>query len=76
LQRCSIIGQVNILPLNISNQEVIISRVDVHLTDLLKSVIHDQVHKLLNHDNKIIRIRVILEMSQNNAYQDEFIAHG
>ncbi|MDR2603070.1 MAG: ribosome-associated translation inhibitor RaiA [Puniceicoccales bacterium] len=59
-----------------NNQEVIISGVHVDLTDSLKSVVHDKVHKLFNHDGKIIRIRVTLEMSKNKAHQDEFIAHG
>ncbi|MDR1890823.1 MAG: ribosome-associated translation inhibitor RaiA [Puniceicoccales bacterium] len=59
-----------------SNQEVIISGVHVELTDSLKSIVHDKVHKLFNHDGKIIRIRVTLEMSKNKAHQNEFIAHG
>ncbi|MDR2779007.1 MAG: ribosome-associated translation inhibitor RaiA [Puniceicoccales bacterium] len=59
-----------------NNQEVIISGVHVDLTDSLKSVVRDKVYKLFNHDGKIIRVRVTLEMSKNKAHQDEFIAHG
>jgi putative sigma-54 modulation protein len=59
-----------------SNQEVIISGVHVELTDSLKSIVREKVHKLFNHDGKIIGIRVTLEMSKNKAHQKEFIAHG
>jgi putative sigma-54 modulation protein len=59
-----------------SEQEVIISGVHVDLTESLKSVVNEKAHKLFNHDSKIIRVRVTLEMAKNKAHKDEFIAHG
>jgi putative sigma-54 modulation protein len=59
-----------------SDQEVIISGVHVDLTESLKSIVSEKAHKLFNHDSKIIRVRVTLEMSKNKAHRDEFIAHG
>jgi putative sigma-54 modulation protein len=64
------------LPINTSNQEIVISRVHVELTDLLTLIVRDKVHRLFNHDDKIIRIPVIFEMSRNKAHQNEFIARG
>jgi putative sigma-54 modulation protein len=59
-----------------SEQEVIISGVHVDLTESLKAIVHEKARKLFNHDSKIIRVRVTLEMSKNRAHQDEFVAHG
>ncbi|MDR1595845.1 MAG: ribosome-associated translation inhibitor RaiA [Puniceicoccales bacterium] len=58
------------------DQEIIISGVHIDLTDSLKDIVSEKVRKLFNHDRKIIRVRVTLEMSKNKAHQDEFIAHG
>jgi putative sigma-54 modulation protein len=59
-----------------SEQEIIISGVHVDLTESLKAIVNEKVRKLFNHDSKIIRVRVTLEMSKNKAHLDEFIAHG
>jgi putative sigma-54 modulation protein len=59
-----------------SEQEIIISGVHVDLTEALKTIINGKVRKLFGHDDRIIRVRVTLEMAKNKAHQDEFIAHG
>ncbi|MDR1414064.1 MAG: ribosome-associated translation inhibitor RaiA [Puniceicoccales bacterium] len=58
------------------SNEIIISGIHVDLTESLKNTVNEKVHKLFNHDKKIIRVRVNLEMSKNKAHKDEFIAHG
>lgn len=51
-----------------SENDVIISGVNVDLTAELKQKVHDKMEKLFNHENHIVRIRV--ELGQDNAHKD------
>jgi ribosome-associated translation inhibitor RaiA len=54
-----------------SNQEVIVSGIHFDLTEPLQSMANDEVRKLFNHDQKMIHVRVTLEMSKNKAHRDQ-----
>ncbi|MGB0414946.1 MAG: ribosome hibernation-promoting factor, HPF/YfiA family [Coraliomargarita sp.] len=57
--------------------DVIISGLNMELTDAIKNVVHQKAEKLFEHDDHIIRMRVELEYdSHNKSHQKEFIAKG
>lgn len=60
------------------NQNIIISGVHVELTDALKSIVNTKARTIFNHDgdNRIMRLRVNLEVSKNKSTPDDYIAHG
>lgn len=62
--------------MNTHNHDVIISGVHLDLTDALKTKVLEQMTKLFNHEERIIRIRVELEFSANTTHENEFIAKG
>jgi putative sigma-54 modulation protein len=55
--------------------DIIISGINLDLTDALKNIVIEKVSKLFDHENHIIRIRVELSVGQNN-HAKEFQAKG
>jgi putative sigma-54 modulation protein len=57
--------------------DVIISGLNMELTEAIKNIVHDKAEKLFGHDDRIIRMRVELEYDPHQAtHQKEFIAKG
>jgi len=57
--------------------DVIISGLNMDLTDAMKNAVHNKAEKLFEHDDHIIRMRVELEYdSHQTSHQKEFIAKG
>lgn len=57
--------------------DVIISGLNMDLTDAIKNVVHAKVEKLFEHEDRIIRMRVELEYDPHKrTHQKEFIAKG
>jgi len=57
--------------------DVIISGLNMDLTDAMKNMVHDKAEKLFEHEDRIIRMRVELEYDSHQAsHQKEFIAKG
>lgn len=57
--------------------DVIISGLNMNLTDAMKNVVQDKAEKLFEHNENIIRMRVELEYdSHQTSHQKEFIAKG
>ncbi|MFT4901598.1 MAG: putative sigma-54 modulation protein [Lentimonas sp.] len=57
--------------------DVIISGLNMDLTDSIKNVVHSKVEKLFEHEDRIIRMRVELEYDgHQSTHQKEFIAKG
>ncbi len=57
--------------------DVIISGLNMHLTDSIRNVVHEKSEKLFEHEDHIIRMRVELEYdSHQTSHQKEFIAKG
>ena len=57
--------------------DVIISGLNMELTDAIKDVVHEKVEKLFEHDDHIIRMRVELEYDPHQkSHEKEFIAKG
>jgi putative sigma-54 modulation protein len=57
--------------------DVIISGLNMDLTDAIKNVVQAKVEKLFEHEEHIIRMRVELEYdSHKRSHQNEFIAKG
>ena len=61
---------------NLQN-DVIISGLNMELTDAIKSIVYEKVEKLFEHDDHIIRMRVELEYDPHQkSHEKEFIAKG
>ena len=57
--------------------DVIISGLNMDLTDAIRNVVQAKVEKLFEHEDRIIRMRVELEYdSHKRSHQKEFIAKG
>ena len=57
--------------------DIIISGLNMELTDAIKDVVHEKVEKLFEHDDHIIRMRVELEYDPHQkSHEKEFIAKG
>ena len=57
--------------------DVIISGLNMELTDAIKGIVHEKVEKLFDHNDQIIRVRVELEYDHHQKSHDkEFIAKG
>ena len=57
--------------------DVIISGLNIELTDAIKYVVYDKVEKLYEHEDHIIRMRMELEYDPHQStHQKEFIAKG
>jgi putative sigma-54 modulation protein len=57
--------------------DVIISGINMELTDSIKNVVYEKAEKLFEHDDHIIRMRVELAYDSHQAsHQKEFIAKG
>ncbi len=57
--------------------DVIISGLNVELTDAMKNAVREKVEKLFDHNEHIIRVRVELEYDNHQvSHQKEFIAKG
>lgn len=57
--------------------DVIISGINMELTEAIKNMVHEKTEKLFEHDDHIIRMRVELEYDSHNAsHKGEFIAKG
>lgn len=62
---------------NNETHDVIISGLNMELTDSIKAIVHEKVEKLFEHEEHIIRIRVELEYDPHQkTHQKEFIAKG
>lgn len=55
---------------------IIITGLNMELTDAIKGVVQEKVEKLFEHDEHIIRMRVELEYDQQKTHKKEFIAKG
>lgn len=57
--------------------DVIISGLNMDLTDAIKNMVHAKVEKLYEHQENIVRMRVELQYdSHKKSHQKEFIAKG
>ena len=57
--------------------DVIISGLNMDLTDAIKNVVEQKAEKLFEHDDNIVRMRVELEYdAHKRSHQKEFIAKG
>ncbi|MFP4070153.1 MAG: ribosome hibernation-promoting factor, HPF/YfiA family [Verrucomicrobiota bacterium] len=57
--------------------DVIISGLNLELTDAMKNVVHEKAEKLFEHEDHIIRMRVELQYdSHQTSHQREYIAKG
>ena len=57
--------------------DVIISGLNIELTDAMKNVVHEKAAKLFEHEDHIIRMRVELQYdSHQTSHQKEYIAKG
>lgn len=57
--------------------DIIISGINMDLTDSIKKIVLDKAEKLFEHEDRIIRMRVELEHDQHKAtHSNEFIAKG
>jgi len=57
--------------------DVIISGLNMELTEAIKNMVHEKAEKLFEHDDQIIRMRVELEYDPHQAtHKKEFIAKG
>ena len=57
--------------------DVIITGLNMELTEAIKGMVHEKVEKLFEHEEHIIRMRVELEYDEHRAtHQKEFIAKG
>ncbi|MEM8866725.1 MAG: ribosome-associated translation inhibitor RaiA [Verrucomicrobiota bacterium] len=57
--------------------DVIISGLNMDLTEAMKNMVSDKAEKLFEHDDHIIRMRVELEYdSHQKSHQKEYIAKG
>lgn len=57
--------------------DVIISGLNMDLTESIKFMVHEKVEKLFEHQENIIRMRVELEYDKHQAtHEGEFIAKG
>ena len=57
--------------------DVIISGLNMDLTDAIKDVVHTKVEKLFEHADRIVRMRIELEYDPHNkTHENEFIAKG
>lgn len=57
--------------------DVIISGLNMDLTDSIKNMVHEKVEKLFEHEGQIIRMRVELDYDPHQAtHRKEFIAKG
>ena len=57
--------------------DIIISGLNLELTEAMKNMVHEKAQKLFEHDDRIIRMRVELEFDSHQAsHQKEFIAKG
>jgi len=59
-----------------NSTDMIISGINLDLTDSLKHIVHEKMSKLFEHETQIQRLRIELEYNQNISHQKEFIAHG
>jgi putative sigma-54 modulation protein len=57
--------------------DVIISGLNMELTDAIKNMVYEKIEKLFEHGDRIIRMRVELEYDPHQStHQKEFIAKG
>ena len=57
--------------------DIIISGLNMELTEAIKNIVHENVEKLFEHDDQIIRMRVELEYDAHpKTHEKEFIAKG
>lgn len=57
--------------------DVIISGLNMELTEAIKKMVHEKAEKLFEHEDHIIRMRVELEYDPHQStHQKEFIAKG
>ena len=57
--------------------DVIISGLNMELTDAIKNMVYEKVEKLFEHEDRIIRMRVELEYdTHQSTHQKGFIAKG
>ncbi len=61
--------------MNNRQNDVIISGINIELTDTMKSIVREKVARLFLHEDNIIRIRVDLEDDQTHP-ERRFIAKG
>jgi putative sigma-54 modulation protein len=62
---------------DMKQHDVIISGLNLDLTDAIKNMVHSKAEKLYEHEDRIIRMRVELEYDPHNrSHQKEFIAKG
>ena len=57
--------------------DIIISGLNMELTEAIENVVHEKVEKLFEHDDQIIRMRIELEYDPHpKTHEKEFIAKG
>tara|TARA_B100001248_G_scaffold220746_1_gene176618 strand:- start:64158 stop:64520 length:363 start_codon:yes stop_codon:yes gene_type:complete len=59
-----------------NNQEIVISGIHMELTDALKEIVREKMQKLIDHEERIIGIKVELIYSHAKTHQAEFTAKG
>lgn len=58
-------------------QAIIISGINITLTDAMKEMVQEKATKLFEHDDHIVRMRVELEYAPHNkTHEGEYVAKG
>lgn len=58
------------------NDTILISGLNLELTEALKNCVYDKMAKLFKHNERIIRLNIELEYQPSRKRQGEFIAKG
>ncbi|MGB0290905.1 MAG: ribosome hibernation-promoting factor, HPF/YfiA family [Opitutales bacterium] len=59
------------------DQDIIISGINITLTDAMKTMVHEKATKLFEHEDHIVRMRVELEYAPHNkTHEGEYLAKG
>ncbi len=59
-----------------NNHELIVSGIHLDLTPSLKTYVQEKTERLFRHEDRILRIRVELEVDSNEAVSSRFKAKG
>ncbi|MDR2982198.1 MAG: ribosome-associated translation inhibitor RaiA [Puniceicoccales bacterium] len=59
-----------------SNETILITGLNLDLTDALKDSVNEKMAKLFKHNEKIVRLHIELEYQPSRKRQGEFIAKG
>jgi putative sigma-54 modulation protein len=59
-----------------NNHELIVSGIHLDLTSSLKTYVREKAERLFRHEDRIVRIRVVVELDSNENVSTRFKAKG